>query len=351
MAHRRRPPAFRHEGCTIRHRSMEVASRCRKGTGAAYREGWSPAERKAKAVGGIILAGIVIIVTIVAAISHSSSPSDQTSALNNPLTNGSAYGSTSGGASSGGGASINTATHHVKPAAQHACGTRLWRHIYHPDRLKLIKHCLTVHGTVEGIRWEPDGDVHIQLTAKSSLINAANTQYEDGYLVLEEICQGNVTQADAVNACKGVPHNLTIPAVGDIIRVSGSYVLDQDHGWMEIHPVTSVTITGHVGSAQSSPSSAPPAAPPPAPVHHHHHASAGAWCNVSVHSFRDSDNDEWLNDVYVHSNQPNLDATASGGGDSWSYYTDSSGYADIYLNGPAPGTPITVTVGGATCSG
>jgi hypothetical protein len=64
----------------------------------------------------------------------------------------------------------------------------------------------------------------------------------------------------------------------------------------------------------------------------------------------DYDHDEWLNDVYVHSNQPDEDATASGGGDSWSYYTNSSGYADIYLNGPPPGTLITVTVGGATCA-
>jgi hypothetical protein len=87
------------------------------------------------------------------------------------------------------------------------------------------------------------------------------------------------------------------------------------------------------------------AAPAPAPKH-----QSGAWCTASVHSFMDSDHDEWLNDVYVHSNQPDTDATASGGGHSWSYYTNSSGYADIYLNGPPPGTLITVTVGGATCT-
>jgi hypothetical protein len=87
------------------------------------------------------------------------------------------------------------------------------------------------------------------------------------------------------------------------------------------------------------------AAPAPAPKHH-----SGAWCTASVHSFMDYDQDEWLNDVYVHSNQPDTDATASGGGDSWSYYTNSSGYADIYLNGPPPGTLITVMVGGASCT-
>lgn len=72
---------------------------------------------------------------------------------------------------------------------------------------------------------------------------------------------------------------------------------------------------------------------------------------MSVHSFMDYDNDEWFNDVYVNSNQPDKTATASGGGASWSYDTNGSGYADIYLNGPPPGTLITVTVGAATCSG
>jgi hypothetical protein len=54
--------------------------------------------------------------------------------------------------------------------------------------------------------------------------------------------------------------------------------------------------------------------------------------------------------VYVHSNQPYTDAHASGGSYSWSYETDGTGYAEIYLNGPPPGTLITVTVGGATCT-
>ena len=43
-------------------------------------------------------------------------------------------------------------------------------------------------------------------------------------------------------------------------------------------------------------------------------------------------------------------ATATADGYSHSYRTDGSGYALIYLNGPPPGTRITVTVGGATCT-
>jgi len=52
----------------------------------------------------------------------------------------------------------------------------------------------------------------------------------------------------------------------------------------------------------------------------------------------------------VHSNQSDKSMTASGGGYSHSYHTDSSGYADVYLRGPQPGQQITVTADGATCS-
>jgi hypothetical protein len=52
----------------------------------------------------------------------------------------------------------------------------------------------------------------------------------------------------------------------------------------------------------------------------------------------------------VHSNQPDKDATATADGYSHSYWTNGSGYALIYLNGPPPGVRITVTVGGATCT-
>jgi hypothetical protein len=130
------------------------------------------------------------------------------------------------------------------PSAAPSCDASLWGHVYHPDRLKVVEQCKTVSGTVEAVRFEPDGDTHIRLRTDASLVNAANVQYQHVDLVLEEICQGPVTQADAVQACQGAPHVL-VPAVGDEVAVTGSYVLDQVHGWMEIHPVTSLTVTGH----------------------------------------------------------------------------------------------------------
>jgi hypothetical protein len=84
------------------------------------------------------------------------------------------------------------------------------------------------------------------------------------------------------------------------------------------------------------------AAGAPAPKHH-----SGAWCTATASVYNAAK--DW-NNVYVHSNQPYTDARASADGDSWSYETNGSGYALIYLNGPPPGALITVTVGGATCT-
>jgi hypothetical protein len=82
------------------------------------------------------------------------------------------------------------------------------------------------------------------------------------------------------------------------------------------------------------------AAPPPT-------TASSAWCRATASVYY-AKYDE--NNVYVYSNQPYRDATASADGDSWSYETNGSGYALIYLNGPPPGALITVTVGGATCT-
>jgi len=131
------------------------------------------------------------------------------------------------------------------PSPSPSCDAQLWDHVYHPDRLQVIDRCKTVTGTVDRVRLEPDGDTHIDLAvADRSLINQANITYQHGDLVLEQICQGTVTQADAVAACQGVPHDQAIPRTGDHVTVTGSYVLDKAHGWMEIHPVTSITIGG-----------------------------------------------------------------------------------------------------------
>lgn len=185
------------------------------------------------------------------------------------------------------GAASSPAAHHTGGGT--ACLASLWKHIYHPYRLRVLSRCKTVRGTVTEVRWEPDGDLHILLRASPGLVNAANRAYEHGDLVLEEICQGNVTQADAVAACRGLSQNVTVPSVGDKITVSGSYVLDADHGWREIHPVSRLKVTGHVAPAPVATTQPPPPPPSSAPAGCHPKTSSGncyepgEFCSAAEH--------------------------------------------------------------------
>jgi cardiolipin synthase A/B len=77
-------------------------------------------------------------------------------------------------------------------------------------------------------------------------------------------------------------------------------------------------------------------------------ASGGPACQASASPADDGYSGDY--NVYVHSNQPNQKATASDSGDTYSYSTNGSGYAVIYLWNTSAGETITVTVGGATCS-
>ena len=125
------------------------------------------------------------------------------------------------------------------------CDQSLWNHIYNPSRLQVVDPCKTVSGIIESKRVEADGDYHIRLKLDpqfANLVNAANVKGQFGDLVLEPICMNRVTQLDAISACQNFHQNIDIPAVGSHVQVTGSYVLDKEHGkWAEIHPVTSIT--------------------------------------------------------------------------------------------------------------
>ena len=126
------------------------------------------------------------------------------------------------------------------------CDQTLWNHIYHPSRLKIIENCKTVSGIIKKIISEKDGDYHIRLTLDSqfaNLINDANRKNQHGDLVVEVICQKKVTQQDAIQSCSNFKNKINIPPVGSHVSVTGSYVLDTQHGgWAEIHPVTKIQI-------------------------------------------------------------------------------------------------------------
>ena len=99
---------------------------------------------------------------------------------------------------------------------------------------------MTVSGTVNRIKNEPDGDYHVRLRLDAQfagLINDANVQKQAGDLILEPVCIHAVTQADAVGACAGYANPLSIPPPYTHVVATGAYVLDTDHGWMELHPL------------------------------------------------------------------------------------------------------------------
>ncbi|MES2153558.1 MAG: hypothetical protein V4510_00290 [bacterium] len=131
-----------------------------------------------------------------------------------------------------------------------ACDESLWDHVYHPDRLKdpdpAVHHkCLTVTGTVRNVLHEADGDDHIRLHVDAGfegLLNDKNRSEQQGDLVVEPMCVGTVTQDDAKDACSTFHNQVTIPRIGDHVTVVGVHVLDNQHGWMELHPVTSITV-------------------------------------------------------------------------------------------------------------
>jgi hypothetical protein len=135
------------------------------------------------------------------------------------------------------------------------CDPNLWNHVYHPQRLIVIEQCIAVTGTIgdatagkraDGVRREGDGDTHGWLKVDpgfENLLNAGNMSDEGGNLVFEIVCKFPVTQPDAKAACKGYQDQVALPPVGSHARIVGTYVQDTFHAqWMEIHPVTSITV-------------------------------------------------------------------------------------------------------------
>ncbi|HLZ93524.1 MAG TPA: hypothetical protein VKQ28_17600 [Candidatus Acidoferrum sp.] len=136
------------------------------------------------------------------------------------------------------------------------CDASFWEHVYHgkfataQDRLTVIDPCVTVTGTLEAALAEADGDRHIRLKVDpqfKKLLNARNIAGEKGFLVVEPVCELKVAQKDTLQegVCQNFHPNLyRISMHGKHISVTGAYIQDQspNHGWREIHPVTSITV-------------------------------------------------------------------------------------------------------------
>ncbi len=123
----------------------------------------------------------------------------------------------------------------------------IWSHVYNPDRLEVVKQCITVSGAVEHVIPEGDGEYRLLLRldiAYANLTNDVNNRDQHGDLVVEIICARTVTRSDAAAACDNYANTILIPTVDQHVTVSGPYVLDNGHdGWAEIHPVYSLTLS------------------------------------------------------------------------------------------------------------
>ena len=116
-------------------------------------------------------------------------------------------------------------------------------YVYNPDRLEVLAACVYVTGTIDAVRREADGDLHILLKVDAAyryLLRPANQGEELGDLVVEPVCVKSVTQTDAIATCESDPDPLSspFPIAGDRVWMEGRYVLDLDHGgWAELHPL------------------------------------------------------------------------------------------------------------------
>jgi hypothetical protein len=129
------------------------------------------------------------------------------------------------------------------PAASSGCGADPMAHVYRPSRLTLLNPCVTIAGTIADVRGQADGDYHVMLRVDpgqtcggQNCLDDGDRILQQGYLVVEVVCERPVTQEAAIATCSQYHNNLAIPGVGSHVTVTGPWVHDQ-HGWNEIHPV------------------------------------------------------------------------------------------------------------------
>jgi hypothetical protein len=134
--------------------------------------------------------------------------------------------------------------------------------VYLASRLTVKSACTTVSGTVDCVKNEPDGDIHIRLRpdpAHQQLLTPANKYQQCSnqtgpHLVVEIIPQAGRPPFPGNSADDGGFVTPSEPAPGDHITVTGPYVWDSNalhdllypgkdvKDWAEIHPAWNITV-------------------------------------------------------------------------------------------------------------
>ncbi len=123
------------------------------------------------------------------------------------------------------------------------CDTSLWKYVYNRDRLQVTEECKTVTGVIEESNADDDGDQHMLLKLdgdQDQLLTKKNIKKKQGDMVIEAVCINNVKLKKVGTTCTGYVNHITLPAVGDHVKVTGSLVIDTHNGWAEIHPITKI---------------------------------------------------------------------------------------------------------------
>ena len=135
--------------------------------------------------------------------------------------------------------------------------------VYLSGRLHVIDRCMTVSGTVDCLKVEPDGDVHVRLRLDPrfvGLLKPANSLQTcagqpGAHLVVEIIPQhpqGFLFRTNDADAGGFIDPPTPVP--GEHISVTGPYVIDTNslhrvlyqgraaENWAEIHPAWAITV-------------------------------------------------------------------------------------------------------------
>jgi len=123
------------------------------------------------------------------------------------------------------------------------CDKALWQRVYESDRLEIKDDCKTVTGVIAERNADEDGDEHMLLKldpGQDDLLTKKNVKKKDGDLVIEAVCVNAPDRKKVGNTCEGYTNAVHLPQVGDHVTVTGSYVIDSNNGWAEIHPITSI---------------------------------------------------------------------------------------------------------------
>lgn len=135
--------------------------------------------------------------------------------------------------------------------------------VYLPERLQVLDRCSTVSGTVDCLRAEPDGDLHIRLRLDppfEAFLRPANSlqtcaDHPGPHLVIEIIPQhshGLLFREN--NADAGGFLTPSTPDPGSHIKVTGPHVIDKNllhrveyqgrpaENWAEIHPAWAILV-------------------------------------------------------------------------------------------------------------